>query len=77
VVWRDRERVLVAGGLAAGERVVTSAIPTPVNGMRLRVVGGARRDERAEGPDDRVSKVGAGAESDASTAAPPVEGERP
>ena len=37
IVWRDREYALVARGLAAGERVVTSAIPTPVTGMRLRV----------------------------------------
>jgi RND family efflux transporter MFP subunit len=40
IVWRDRDRALVAQGLAAGERVVTSAIPTPVNGLRLRVAGG-------------------------------------
>jgi len=42
IVWRDRERALVAGGLSDGERVVTSAIPTPVHGMRLRTAKGPR-----------------------------------
>lgn len=42
IAWRDRERALVAKGLSAGERVVTSAIPTPVHGMQLRTAEGSR-----------------------------------
>lgn len=35
--WRDPETVAVADGLRAGERVITSRVPAPVPGMRLRV----------------------------------------
>lgn len=36
VAFRSRDRVLVSGGLKAGERVVTSDLPAPVQGMALR-----------------------------------------
>ena len=35
VAWRDTETVLVAGGLAAGEVIVTSELATPIQGMPL------------------------------------------
>lgn len=35
VAWRDRERVLVRSGLAAGERLITSDLATPIEGMDL------------------------------------------
>ncbi|HRQ66413.1 MAG TPA: efflux RND transporter periplasmic adaptor subunit [Xanthomonadaceae bacterium] len=38
VLRADRDSVYVASGLAPGERVVTTAIETPVEGMRLRVL---------------------------------------
>ena len=38
VAWRDAERVLVADGLAEGERVCVSPLATPVDGMRVRVL---------------------------------------
>lgn len=39
VVFRGRQQVLVRSGLASGERVVVSDLPTPVAGMPLRVEG--------------------------------------
>ncbi len=36
IVWRTEMDVLISGGLAAGEKVVTSNIPTPVPGILLR-----------------------------------------
>lgn len=35
VAWRDTETVLVAGGLAAGDVIVTSELATPIQGMPL------------------------------------------
>ncbi|MDD9945284.1 MAG: HlyD family efflux transporter periplasmic adaptor subunit [Myxococcales bacterium] len=37
VVRRRAESVLVKGGLQPGERVITSAVPSPLSGMELRV----------------------------------------
>ena len=39
VIWRGEERVIVAGGLAAGERLIVSNIATPIEGMKLAVAG--------------------------------------
>lgn len=39
VAWRREDTVLVGGGLAAGDRVVTSPLAAPVQGMALRIVG--------------------------------------
>ncbi|MEJ2602855.1 MAG: efflux RND transporter periplasmic adaptor subunit [Gammaproteobacteria bacterium] len=35
--WRTPERVMVAGGLRAGELVITSPLASPVEGMKLRL----------------------------------------
>lgn len=37
--FRGAERVYVTGGLSGGERVVTSAVSTPIPGMKVRVSG--------------------------------------
>lgn len=37
VAYRDAERALVTGGLAAGDRIVTTRLTTPAEGMPLRV----------------------------------------
>ena len=39
LAWREKESVLVRAGLKAGETVVTSSLPTPVPGMKLRLKG--------------------------------------
>ena len=50
--WRDKERVLIGGGIEGGERVVVSNIAAPIVGMELReatpaqTVEGVERDER-------------------------------
>lgn len=45
IVWRNPDSVLVRGGLAQGERVVTSRVAAPVEGMAVRASGdpGARK----------------------------------
>ncbi len=35
VIWRSEETVIVANGFADGERLITSTIATPINGMKL------------------------------------------
>lgn len=37
VVWRREETVLLASGVRAGERVIVSPIPAPVDGMPVRI----------------------------------------
>jgi hypothetical protein len=37
IAFRGRERVLVTGGIEAGERLVVSPLPGPVPGMALRL----------------------------------------
>lgn len=36
IVWRDEEAVLVKRGVAVGEHIITSRLPTPVAGMKVR-----------------------------------------
>lgn len=37
VLWRGEETVIIANGLADGERLITSSIATPIEGMKLSV----------------------------------------
>ncbi len=37
VVWRRKSSVLVRGGISPADRIITSLLPTPVAGMKLRV----------------------------------------
>jgi multidrug efflux pump subunit AcrA (membrane-fusion protein) len=57
IVWRGRDAVCVEGGLAEGERLVTSDIGAPVAGMPLRLEGAKPRKpgspERGGGPGRR------------------------
>jgi RND family efflux transporter MFP subunit len=39
VVWRTEETVIVSNGFADGERLITSTIATPIEGMKLSVAG--------------------------------------
>ena len=45
ITFRDQDQVLVTGGISAGELLVTSNLPSPVQGMSLRV-----REATAESP---------------------------
>lgn len=78
VAWRGRESVLLASGLEAGERIVTSRISIPVPGMKLRaqeVPGGADGADGADEPGDADEPGGAtdpgGAERSPSPGATP------
>ncbi|MEM1032292.1 MAG: HlyD family efflux transporter periplasmic adaptor subunit [Myxococcota bacterium] len=53
IVWGDRDHVLVRGDLEDGDRLVTSTLPTAVEGMTLRAItsaenGGERAPSDAE-----------------------------
>lgn len=41
IVWRDEGALLVRGGVAPGDRLVTSTLATPVPGMKVRLPNGA------------------------------------
>lgn len=47
LAWRMKDTVLVGAGLASGERVIVSRIPTPIPGMDLRVEAPARQARAA------------------------------
>lgn len=49
VVWRRRQTVLIRGGISANDRVVTSLLPTPVAGMKLRVEADAPKQKDVVG----------------------------
>lgn len=50
VVWGRPESVLVREGVADGERVIISRVPSPVDGLALREESTADDDLRAEAP---------------------------
>jgi hypothetical protein len=39
VYWRDAQSVLVSDGLHDGERLILTNLSTPIEGMKLRLVG--------------------------------------
>ena len=49
VRWRDKDRMLIGGGLEDGERVVVSNIAAPIVGMELRVATSGQAEETASG----------------------------
>lgn len=65
IVWRDDDALLVRGGVAPGERLVTSTLATPVPGMKVRLPNGGGAP-----PGDKPPEAAA-----ATTPAAPVEAE--
>ncbi|HJK92627.1 MAG TPA: efflux RND transporter periplasmic adaptor subunit [Polyangiaceae bacterium LLY-WYZ-15_(1-7)] len=63
LAWTREESVLLARGVTSGERVVTSRVPNPVNGLELRTAS----SEDPSGPATARAETGAeaGAESGA------------
>lgn len=51
VAWRGRDAVLITAGLAAGDRIVTTDLPTPVQGMALALVGAKKAAPGSTTPD--------------------------
>ncbi len=49
VAYRGRDRVVIHDGLAAGERIVTTDLSTPVEGMPLRVASEVASQPTADG----------------------------
>jgi len=45
IIWRRVEDVLIKDGISAGERIITSGIPTPIPGMALRTQGEAAGED--------------------------------
>jgi RND family efflux transporter MFP subunit len=56
VAFRGRDRVVIRDGLVGGERLVTTDLSTPVDGMPLRIASDA--SSQPSGPDDPASKPG-------------------
>ena len=50
VVWRGRDSVLVRGGLQDGDRVITSGMAAPVEGMPLQIEGQEKPPAREDAP---------------------------
>jgi len=50
IVWRDLDSVLLREGLADGDRLIVSDLPTAVSGMQVRVEGAARDQSPAGRP---------------------------
>ena len=48
IVWRSKDSVLIDQGLASGERVIVSRIPSPVEGMKLRLEQASASSRRVE-----------------------------
>ena len=57
IVARDRDRVMVTGGLTDGDRVVTTDLAAPVDGMPLRTEGA---EAAPAGPDASPAPAGGG-----------------
>ena len=57
VAWRREHSVLVRSGLAAGDRVITSRIGTPIPGMALRVAGASVPVQAATEQDEKSNLV--------------------
>ncbi len=48
IQWRRAETVLVAEGLEDGDRIITSPLATPVDGMKLRDLNGEQTEPKAD-----------------------------
>ena len=58
ITWRNRDTVLIRSGIEAGERLVVSDLPAPVEGMTLRLgddgAGGSPEDDLVHPADEDV-----------------------
>ncbi len=65
IVWRDEDAVLVRRGVTVGDHIITSRLPTPVPGMKVRVATETARATPAPAPLVEGAAVpGEGAEGD-------------
>lgn len=75
VVWRRRGSVLIAGGLEAGDRVITSPLPAPVEGMKLRTPEMIAREAKTAADTAATAPEPAGGDPTAAGAAAAKPGE--
>jgi len=57
IAYRGRDRVLIAGGLKTGEKVVTTNLMAPVTGMRLQTEAAPAPAGRGQPPDGQGDPV--------------------
>ncbi len=50
IAWRRRDAVLVTSGVAAGERVITTRLSTPVDGMAVQIIETAPEETEEPSP---------------------------
>ena len=55
IAFRDRDRVLISGGIKTGERLVVSRLATPVQGMPLRTPTASGREAASSLNNDPVA----------------------
>jgi RND family efflux transporter MFP subunit len=68
-VWRDADQVVVQAGLAPGDRLITTALPAPVEGMPLQIDGGKTRPKEGNAKES-VSREGVSKKSASKAARP-------
>ncbi|MBN1444135.1 MAG: efflux RND transporter periplasmic adaptor subunit [Planctomycetes bacterium] len=59
IAWRDAESVLVSEGLERGDRIVTSTIPIPMRGMKLRQASDLAPAAGHDSPEQWISPAAA------------------
>jgi RND family efflux transporter MFP subunit len=74
VAWRDRDTVLVVGGVRDGDRVVVSPVPAPSAGMKLRQRDDSGDLARTDEPGD--AREGSGPAGDARAGGAGADGSR-
>ena len=46
ITWKQDNRIFVRSGLESGEQIITSDLPTPVQGMKISVANGTKKSSR-------------------------------
>lgn len=57
IAFRGEKEIYLTAGIESGERLITSLLPTPVQGMPLRLPGGSEK-KKASGSSDQPDRTG-------------------
>lgn len=63
ILFRNRDQVIIADGLADGERLVTSQLSSPIDGIPLRLAGDTKAETGRKRPDQKSQAENAGGKS--------------